>query len=159
MGSITPRFLKYRSFNCFGIACKALGILLCNRCICCIDLIMWFVQCLINGCHPRLGPSHCLLCCALSRSPPDIPVVIFETSVFLESSQFRASVWLLNKGLRSSVCCFCLMLVWFAKSRKFRKSSIHAGLLVSRNVFRFWRLLDFAMQLNYFSFSLFCLCA
>ena len=72
---------EYHSINSFGIAFKFLGIMIWNRCIGFIDLIIWFLQCLINGCYWWLGPSRCLLCCALSRSPPDISVVISEMTI------------------------------------------------------------------------------
>ena len=129
---ITPRLLNYHSFNAFGIVIKALGILLCNCCVSFIDLIMWFVQrlfndCsttvqrlindwsttdqrLINGWHWWLWSSRFLFYCALSRSPPDIPVVISknnywswfvrmpsECCAFIESGYSRASVWLFKK--------------------------------------------------------------
>ena len=80
---ITLRLLNYRSFNAFGIACQALGILLCNGCIGFIDPIMWFVQFLINGWYWWLRPSRFLLCCVLSRSPFDISVVISERSLVM----------------------------------------------------------------------------
>ena len=159
---ITPRLLNYHSFNAFGIAIKALGILLCNCCISFIDLIMLFVQRLINYWHWWLWSSRFLFYCALSRSPPDIPVVISkndywswfvrmpsECCAFIESGYSRASVWLFNKGLKSTVFYFRLILVWLFQSRKFCKLSIHTGLLASRHVFRFRFFLDFVVKLNY----------
>ena len=90
---IMPRLLNDHSINSFGIDFKFFGIMICNRCICFIDLIIWFVQCLINFWHWWLGSSRFILCCALSRSPPDFPVVISKRSLVMVS---QGASWVLD---------------------------------------------------------------